>query len=107
MGLGVGGGKDACQHVVSFLVGAALPTALLILLASDRLGEGLSTISSSWGATAPTQLPPAPAAGDPPPQGDTNTTLSTGGGGVSGAAPNNATHGQQVLRPSDFIIELV
>ena len=59
MGLGLGGkDKEAChcQHVVSFLIGAALPTALLVLLASDRLGEGLSTISSSWGSTR-TQLP--------------------------------------------------
>ncbi|RCV28782.1 hypothetical protein SEVIR_5G436700v4 [Setaria viridis] len=85
MGLGLGG-KEACQHVVFFLVGAALPTALLVLLASDRLGEGLSTISSSWGPT-PTQLP-ASAVGGPPAQGG-NTTLSAGG-----AAPT-ATHAQQ------------
>ncbi|XP_062208709.1 uncharacterized protein At4g15970-like [Phragmites australis] len=37
------------SHVVSFLLGAALPTALLFFLASDRLGEGLCSISSSWG----------------------------------------------------------
>nr|CAB3479267.1 unnamed protein product [Digitaria exilis] len=42
--LGVGS-----KEVVSFLLGAALPTALLFLLASDRLGEGMSSISRSWG----------------------------------------------------------
>ncbi|KAF8755687.1 hypothetical protein HU200_011154 [Digitaria exilis] len=36
------------SHAVSFLLGAALPTALLFFLASDRLGDGLSTISASW-----------------------------------------------------------
>ncbi|XP_062208712.1 uncharacterized protein At4g15970-like [Phragmites australis] len=35
-------------HAVSFLLGAALPTALLFFLASDRLGEGVSSISTSW-----------------------------------------------------------
>jgi len=34
---------------VSFFLGAALPTALLFFLASDRLDEGLSSISHSWG----------------------------------------------------------
>ncbi|CAO1947064.1 unnamed protein product [Urochloa humidicola] len=88
MGVGLGG-KEACQHVVSFLVGAALPTALLVLLASDRLGEGLSTISSSWGTT-PTHHLQAPAAGGPSAQAGSN--LSTGD-----AAPTAATHthGQQ------------
>ncbi|PUZ53261.1 hypothetical protein GQ55_5G038900 [Panicum hallii var. hallii] len=84
MGMGLGG-KEACQHVVSFLIGAALPTALLVLLASDRLGEGLSTISSSWGRT-PTQLPAL--AGSPPSQVG-NSTPAAGG-----AAPT-ATHGQE------------
>ncbi|KAJ1286851.1 hypothetical protein BS78_03G383800 [Paspalum vaginatum] len=37
--------------------GGHLPTALLFFLASDRLGEGLSSISSSWGNG--TVLPPA------------------------------------------------
>jgi hypothetical protein len=48
-----GQGKDAASyHVLSFLLGAALPTALLFYLASDRLGEGLSSISpSSWGSS--------------------------------------------------------
>ena len=55
MGLGFGS-KEAGGHAVSFLLGAALPTALLFLLASDRLGEGLSSISRSWGSGA---VPPA------------------------------------------------
>jgi len=55
MGLGFGS-KEAGGHAVSFLLGAALPTALLFLLASDRLGEGLSNISRSWGSGA---VPPA------------------------------------------------
>ncbi|KAJ1286853.1 hypothetical protein BS78_03G384000 [Paspalum vaginatum] len=42
------GGKQGGSHAVSFLLGAALPTALLFFLASDRLGEGLSSISTSW-----------------------------------------------------------
>ncbi|RLN03719.1 uncharacterized protein C2845_PM13G17480 [Panicum miliaceum] len=49
MGLGFGR-KEAGSHAVSFLLGTALPTALLFLLASDRLGEGLSSISRSWGS---------------------------------------------------------
>ncbi|KAK3162857.1 hypothetical protein QOZ80_1BG0094630 [Eleusine coracana subsp. coracana] len=49
-------GKEG-SHVVSFLLGAALPTALLFFVASDRLGEGLSSISISWGNG--TVLPPA------------------------------------------------
>ena len=49
MGPGFVGGKlQQGGHAVSFLLGAALPTALLFFLASDRLGEGLSTISASW-----------------------------------------------------------
>ncbi|KAG2602976.1 uncharacterized protein At1g28695-like [Panicum virgatum] len=49
MGPGFVGGKlQQGGHAVSFLLGAALPTALLFFLASDRLGEGLSTISTSW-----------------------------------------------------------
>jgi hypothetical protein len=55
MGLGFGR-KEAGSHAASFLLGAALPTALLFLLASDRLGEGLSSISRSWGSGA---VPPA------------------------------------------------
>ncbi|CAL4953004.1 unnamed protein product [Urochloa decumbens] len=83
MGPGLGG-KEACQHVASFLVGAALPTALLVLLASDRLGEGLSAISSSWGPTPTTKMP-APTAGGP-----LASNLSAGS-----AAPAAVTHGQQ------------
>ncbi|KAJ1286848.1 hypothetical protein BS78_03G383500 [Paspalum vaginatum] len=50
MGLGVGS-KEAgiISHAASFLLGAALPTVLLFFLASDRLGEGLSSISRGWG----------------------------------------------------------
>jgi hypothetical protein len=50
VGLGFPRSKEAARsHAVSFLLGAALPTALLFFLASDRLGDGLSTISHSWG----------------------------------------------------------
>ncbi|EES01970.1 uncharacterized protein At4g15970 [Sorghum bicolor] len=50
MGLGFRMSKEAAgSHAVSFFLGAALPTALLFFLASDRLGEGLSTISHNWG----------------------------------------------------------
>jgi len=49
-GLGFRMSKEAAgSHAVSFFLGAALPTALLFFLASDRLGEGLSSISRSWG----------------------------------------------------------
>jgi hypothetical protein len=34
------------SHSVSFLLGALLPTLLLFFLASDRVGEQLSSISS-------------------------------------------------------------
>jgi hypothetical protein len=61
MGLLGFGSKEAGSHAVSFLLGAALPTALLFLLASDRLGEGLSSISRSWGSGAV-----APPAGEDP-----------------------------------------
>nr|CAB3475260.1 unnamed protein product [Digitaria exilis] len=87
----MGMGKEACQHVVSFLVGAALPTALLVLLASDRLGDGLSTISSSWGSTAGIQRPPM--AGSPPLAHQEGNTTSAGG-----RAPTPTTahgHGQE------------
>jgi hypothetical protein len=49
MGLGFGR-KEGSSHVMSFLLGAALPTALLLfVVASDRLGDGLSGISVRWG----------------------------------------------------------
>lgn len=50
MGLALGGkeGNLNRNHVVSFLLGAALPTFLLFVLASDRVGEQFSSISS-WG----------------------------------------------------------
>jgi hypothetical protein len=51
MGLG---GKDS-SHLVSFLIGAALPTAFLFFLASDRLGDGLSSIFMSWGSSGTRQ----------------------------------------------------
>ncbi|XP_062208711.1 uncharacterized protein At4g15970-like [Phragmites australis] len=50
-GVWFGGKEGTSSNVVSFLLGAALPTALLFfVLASDRLGEGLSIISLSWGS---------------------------------------------------------
>jgi hypothetical protein len=59
MGLGFGGKKEGSCHVMSFLLGAALPTALLLfVVASDRLGHGLSGISVSWG-NGTVVLPPA------------------------------------------------
>ncbi|KAF8648597.1 hypothetical protein HU200_064641 [Digitaria exilis] len=61
MGLGFGR-KESGSNVASFLLGAALPTALLIFLASDRLGEGLSSVSRSWGSAGRTQLPSADGA---------------------------------------------
>ncbi|XP_062208710.1 uncharacterized protein At4g15970-like [Phragmites australis] len=52
MGLGFGS-REGSSHVVSFLLGAAVPTVLLFFLASDRLGEGLSSVSMSWGPIGP------------------------------------------------------
>ncbi|KAL6840412.1 hypothetical protein ACP4OV_030222 [Aristida adscensionis] len=49
--------EGSCSNVVSFLLGAGLPTALLLVLASDRLGDGLSKISVGWQGNA-TILPP-------------------------------------------------
>ncbi|XBI21221.1 hypothetical protein VPH35_062364 [Triticum aestivum] len=41
--------KKLCSHhVVPFLVGGILPTVLLFVLASDRVGEQLSGVSGSW-----------------------------------------------------------
>jgi hypothetical protein len=56
------GGKELGSHLASFLLGAALPTAFLFFLASDRLGEGLSSISMSWGSRGTTGQPAAPPA---------------------------------------------
>ncbi|GJM92049.1 hypothetical protein PR202_ga08476 [Eleusine coracana subsp. coracana] len=56
MGLGVAAKEGSTSHIVSFLLGAALPTAVLFFLASHRLGEGLPGISSRWGNG--TILPP-------------------------------------------------
>ncbi|CAL4945884.1 unnamed protein product [Urochloa decumbens] len=76
MGMGPGfGGKQLPQrssHAVSFLLGAALPTALLFFLASDRLGEGFSTISASWRGNG------------------TATVLQTGAGAAAPPAANRA-----------------
>ncbi|CAO2167542.1 unnamed protein product [Urochloa humidicola] len=73
MGMGPGfGGKlpQSSSHAVSFFLGAALPTALLFLLASDRLGEGFSTISASWRGNG-TATVAQPGAARPPPAGST------------------------------------
>ena len=40
--------KLSGHHVVPFFLGAALPTILLFVLASDRVGEQLSSVSGSW-----------------------------------------------------------
>nr|CDM85744.1 unnamed protein product [Triticum aestivum] len=40
--------KLCSHHVVPFLVGGILPTVLLFVLASDRVGEQLSGVSGSW-----------------------------------------------------------
>jgi hypothetical protein len=59
MGLGFGGRKEVSCHVMSFLLGAAMPTALLLfMVASDRLGDGLSSSPVSWG-NGTVVLPPA------------------------------------------------
>ena len=64
MSLGLGSSsKVGGSHAAAFLLGVALPTALLFLLASDRLGEGLSSTSRSGGSAGTTQLPAADAAG--------------------------------------------
>jgi hypothetical protein len=60
-----GGSSKQSGHAVSFLLGAALPTALLFFLASDRLGEGLSTISSSWRGNGSISTAQQPAAANP------------------------------------------
>ncbi|GJN16913.1 hypothetical protein PR202_gb03939 [Eleusine coracana subsp. coracana] len=59
--MGFAGGKEG-SHMVSFLLGAVLPTAFLFFLASDRLGEGFSRISMSWGNGTTTPVTPAPEA---------------------------------------------
>jgi hypothetical protein len=58
------GGKEG-SHLASFLLGAALPTVFLFFLASDRLGQGWSSISVSWGTSGGTRKP---ADVPPPPQ---------------------------------------
>ncbi|KAL6613915.1 hypothetical protein ACP70R_036185 [Stipagrostis hirtigluma subsp. patula] len=72
------GGKEgsSSSQMVSFLLGAALPTALLFFLASDRLGEGFSSVSSSWGRTTGT-VPPAIQS---PAQPQVASTLAAAGG---------------------------
>ncbi|KAL6840414.1 hypothetical protein ACP4OV_030224 [Aristida adscensionis] len=72
------GGKEGSSHMLSFLLGAALPTALLFFLASDRLADGVSSISTSWGRSSGTQLPASV------PQAQATSTLAT----VNGAAPS-------------------
>uniref|UniRef100_A0A453GCA8 Uncharacterized protein n=1 Tax=Aegilops tauschii subsp. strangulata TaxID=200361 RepID=A0A453GCA8_AEGTS len=58
--------KLCSHHVVPFLVGGILPTVLLFVLASDRVGEQLSGVSGSW--------------------------LGNSNGGTSGAAPAPLEH---------------
>ncbi|KAJ1286847.1 hypothetical protein BS78_03G383400 [Paspalum vaginatum] len=43
------GKRNGLSHLASFLLGALLPTVLLVFLASDRLGERLTTSISSFG----------------------------------------------------------
>jgi hypothetical protein len=66
------------SHAVSFLLGAALPTALLFLLASDRLGEGLSTISASWRGNGTTAAMQVGAADKPPVAANTLAAAAAG-----------------------------
>ncbi|RLN03811.1 uncharacterized protein C2845_PM13G17550 [Panicum miliaceum] len=74
MGPGFVGGKmQQGGHAVSFLLGAALPTALLFLLAFDRLGEGLSTISTSWRGNGTMTAAQQVAAARPPAAANTPT----------------------------------
>lgn len=49
--------NSTVYHLASFLLGAALPTAFLFFLASDRLGQGLSSISLSWRTSSGTRQP--------------------------------------------------
>jgi len=65
MSLGLGSSKVGGSHAAAFLLGVALPMALLFLLASDRLGEGLSNVSRSWGSVGTTQQLPAADAAAP------------------------------------------
>jgi len=65
MSLWLGSSKVGGSHAAAFLLGVALPTALLFLLASDRLGEGLSNVSRSWGSVGTTQQLPAADAAAP------------------------------------------
>jgi hypothetical protein len=59
--MGFAGGKESGHLVVSFLLGAAMPTFFLFFHASDRLGEGLSRFSIIWGNGAmPPPVSPAP-----------------------------------------------
>jgi hypothetical protein len=58
--MGFTGGKESGHLVVSFLLGAAMPTFFLFFLASDRLGEGFSRFSVSWGNGAMPPVAPAP-----------------------------------------------
>jgi hypothetical protein len=46
MGMGSLHDGATVSHSVSFLLGALLPTLLLFFLASDRVGEQLSSMSS-------------------------------------------------------------
>jgi hypothetical protein len=55
MGLGFRS-KGCSSHGASFFLGAALSASLLLLFASDRLSEGLSSLSRSWGGTGMNQL---------------------------------------------------
>jgi hypothetical protein len=75
MGLGLGSNKVGGSHAAAFLLGVALPTALLFMLASDRLGDGLSSISRSWGSAGTTQLLPVADDGAAPTR-DQEVTLS-------------------------------
>ena len=63
--MGFGGGKELMgSHLASFLLGAALPTAFLFFLASDRFGEGLSSISTTCGSSGTRGHPAAPPVQD-------------------------------------------
>jgi hypothetical protein len=70
MGAVFGGSSKQGSHAVSFLLGAALPTAFLFFLASDRLGGGFPTISSSWRGNGSISTAPQ-AAGAAKPATDT------------------------------------
>jgi len=103
MGLGFRMSKEAAgSHAVSFFLGAALPTALLFFLASDRLGGGFPTISSSWRGNGSISTAPR-AAGAAKPATD---TLAAGSDGRAAPTQDHEVR-RRKLRPYPILSSLV